>query len=227
MTPEEETPERTEGSRSNDGCGWMILILVVLVGVLLWTPFANFLSYSRAKSSMKQSYQIGLCLQRYAYDHDGEFPTSVATSNDAFRDLFRVGIVEDERLFYLGSCAWHAGKKPDGNIGSAENGFAEALSKNENHWAYTSGLNQKTSPEKTPIVMSGFTETPGIWCGDTNKKGGVWAGKYAIILDVSGRARVVDLDKEYCATESVNREWRNVLDRVKLVPGAKLLNPDG
>ena len=205
----------------------MMLILLVLVGIAMWMGFRYLNLQLRSMSYRHVALVIQEALQTYASDHDGEFPTSETTSNDAFRELFRGGIMEDENFFYVAGCAWHAGKKPDGNIGSEETGFTEAVGKNEHHWAYTSGLNQKTSPENTPIVMSGFTETPGIWCGDTSKKGGVWAGKYAIIVDVSGQARVLDLDKDYCATESVNREWRNLLDRVKLVPGAKLLNPDG
>lgn len=204
-----------------------MLILLVLVGIVLWMGFRYLRLEFRVMRAHGYAYATLEALQTYANDHDGEFPTSATTSNDAFRELFRVGIVEDERLFYVSGCAWHAGKKSDGNIGSAENGFAEAVGKNENHWAYTTGLNQKTSPEDTPIAMSGFAEIPGIWCGDTSKKGGVWAGKYAIIAYLSGQARLVELDADYRAMESVNGERKNALDAVKLVPGAKLLNPDG
>ena len=227
MTPEEETPQSKQGSRPFLGCGRMLLILFVLVGVALWMIFADFRHRERVHDSLRRAYQIRNLLENYAHDHDDRLPSSSTSSNEAFRELFKVGIMDDENLFYVHGCAWHAGKRPDGNIGSAENGFVEAVGKNENHFAYTTGLNQKTSPENTPIVMSGFTETPGIWCGDTSKKGGVWAGKYAFIVDLSGRARMIDLDADYRAMEWVNGERKNALDAVKLVPGAKLLNPDG
>ena len=227
MTSEEETPEYKKDDRPRLQCCGLLLILLVIVGGLLWGGYVNLMQSIKSKQVARQAHNIQQALEGYAKDHGGKFPTSTRDSNEAFRQLFADGLLDDEKNFYVRGCAWHAGKQTDGNIGSEETGFAEALSKNENHWAYTSGLNQKASPENTPIVMSGFTETPGIWCGDTIKKGGVWAGKYAIIADISGRERVVELDDDYRAMESVNGEQRNILDAVKLVPGAKLLNPDG
>jgi uncharacterized spore protein YtfJ len=75
--------------------------------------------------------------------------------------------------------------------------------------------------------MSGFTETPGIWCGDKSRKGGVWSGKYAIIVSLSGNARIIELDENYRAFEIINKERRDIIEMIKAVPGAKLLNPDG
>lgn len=198
-----------------------------LITVLGWVAYGKLLRGVKTRSQVGIGYQLHQMLTIYAAHHDGVFPVSSTTSNDAFRELFRAGLIDDERLFYMEGCAWCGGKKPDGVIGTIENGFAEAVGKNENHWAYTSGLNLKTSPANTPLVMSGFTETPGIWCGNTSKKGGVWAGEYATIVRVSGRMKVWRLDSNYRAVETINGKQRDTMDLVKLVPEAKLLNPDG
>ena len=166
---------------------------------------------------MKSAYQIHQALLAYSTMHDGNFPTAEHTSNEAFRELFKAGLLDDEKLFYVKGSAWHGkANGPDGEIGDATDGFAEALGPGENHWAYTSGLNAEKSNSAIPLVMDGFTDVIGTWCDDPNARGGVWKGKYQIIVRVGGNAKVNDDMKESQA----------ILDRIKTVPGAKLLNPD-
>ena len=123
--------------------------------------------------------------------------------------------MDDEKLFFVKGSAWHGKTNgPDGKIGDAADGFAEAVGPGENHWAYTSELNGNTS--ELPLVMDGFTDVIGTWCDDPQARGGVWMGKYQIIVHVGGHAKIYDDMKESQA----------LLVLVKTVPGAKLLNPD-
>ena len=201
--------------------------MCVLIGLTLWLGYHKLILPLKAKFTVHAAYSIHQCLQAHAIDHDDQLPMSTSNSNDAFREFVIYGLIDDERLFYLPGCAWHEGKKSDGNIGTKDNGFAEAVSKNENHWAYTSGLDFKTSPSNTPVVMSGFTETPGIWSGDKSRKGGFWMGKYAIIVFLSGNAKIIELDENYRAFEIIDNKRRDIMEMIKDVPGAELLNPDG
>ena len=167
---------------------------------------------------MRSAYTIGQALHAYSKMHDGNFPVAEHTSNEAFRELFKVGLVEDdEKLFFVKGSAWHGeARSPDGDIGNATDGFAKALGPGENHWAYTSGLNAEKSDPALPLVMDGFTDVISTWCDDPQARGGVWRGKYQIIVRVAGNAKIHDDVKESQA----------ILDLVKTVPGAKLLNPD-
>ena len=200
----------------------VVIRRVVIVGILIGGGLSirhwnvRITDAARAKSAMKCSYSIHQALYAYSTMHDGDFPTAKHTSNEAFRELFKEGLIYDESLFYVKGSAWHGGAKQDGRMGDDADGFAEALGPGENPWAYTSGLNEKTSAPSIPIVMDGFTDVIGTWCDDPQARGGVWKGKYQIIVQVGGNAHVYDEIKQSQA----------ILDLVKTVPGAKLLNPD-
>lgn len=175
---------------------------------------------------MQQAYQIHQALYAAAQDNvGGEFPnknadgSAFATSNDAYRQLFIRGLIDDERLFYLSGSAWHAGKKSDGEIGDVSSHFSNALAKNENGWAYISGLNTVSSPVDTPLVTEGSSEVPGVWVKDPSKKGGIWKGRFVIVVRLGGNAKVYDAPE-------VDRPIP-LIDQIKAVPGAKFLNPDG
>lgn len=202
------------------------VILVLLLPVLNCWPRSRIIPEMKAKAAMKQAYQIHQALYAAAQDNvGGGFPSknadgsAFATSNDAYRQLFIRGLIDDEKLFYVQGSAWHAGVKVDGDMGDAASNFSKALEKNENHWAYVSGLNAVSTPVDTPIVTDGSSEVPGVWVNDPSKKGGIWKGRFVIVVRVGGQAKVWD------ATE-VDRPIP-LMDQIKAVPGAKFLNPDG
>ena len=206
----------------------VVIRRVVIVGIILagvagllhmgvWYWHARAMAEIEGKNAMRAAYQIQQALFGYSTMHDGDFPTAEHTSNEAFRELFKVGLLDDERLFFVKGSAWHGeATAPDRKIGDAADGFAEALGPGENHYAYTSGLSAETSDSALPLVMDGFTDVIGTWCDDPKARGGVWRGKYQIIVRVGGNAKVNDGAKE----------GQSILDRIKSVPGAKLLNPD-
>ena len=195
----------------------IVAILLLGGGIFLKPWVVRGRDEMRAKAAMKSTYQIHQTLFAYSTMHDGNFPTAEHTSNEAFRELFKAGLVDDERLFFVKGSAWHGETTaPDGKIGDAADGFAAALGPGENHWAYTSGLNAETSDSTLPLIMDGFTDVVGTWCDDPKARGGIRSGKYQIIIRVGGNAKVNDGAKE----------GQSILDRIKSVPGAKLLNPD-
>jgi len=133
----------------------------------------------------------------YADDHEGQFPNGITTSNEAFRPLFRQ-YLNDENLFHVPGSAWHEAApeiNPDNIIGFHPP-YEKALEKGENHWAYVSGLGD-TSDSHLPLIADGFVKgAPGTYTDDPSKKGGVWKGKKAIVVFVSGAARMYPLSRK-------------------------------
>ncbi len=217
-----------------------IVLGALLLGVLVFFPYAfwrhlNSFSEMKAKAAMRQAYQIHQALFAYAQTHDGNFPvppqegSDHLTSNEAYRELFRAGLLDDEKLFYVQRSAWHDGKtKSDHDIGTEATGFNQALARNENHFAYVSGLNANTSDPTTPLVMDGFIPGSDLrWSKDKTEKGGVWKGRWAIVVRVSGAAKVIDLDAEGRVMEPIDGKLQNISKLIDKTPGAKALNPDG
>lgn len=203
----------------------MIVLAVASMEGYQWIARKAF--RARAVSAFKQGCCIWDACFAYASANDGHFPASDTNSNDALRNLFRAGMVDDEKVFWVGGSAW-CSSKPDGELGTAEDGYAKALTKGENHWALTSGLTDKADP-LTPALMDGFTETVGQWCKDPAQKGGVWQGKLAVIITLSGsskfKTQLTDVDESCKPSRMDGPSKINPLDLVPRVPGAKLLNP--
>ncbi len=212
----------------------LLLGIVVFAVYAVWQQFRN-LSRMSAKATMAQTYQIHQALFAYAQTHDGNFPTppqdgsGLHTSNEAFRELFRAGLVDDEKLFFVQGSAWHAGKtRPDGDIGTGATGFRDALTKNENHFAYVTGLNANTSAAATPLVMDGFIPGSDLrWSEDRLEKGGVWKGAYVIVVRVGGAAKVHEPDSEGHVMEQIDGKPQSLSKLIDKVSGAMALNPDG
>jgi hypothetical protein len=205
-----------------------LLLLLGLVGFLfsILPPRSTITLPMKAKSALRAAYQIHQALSAYAATHDQKFPTAEQTSNDAFRELFRVELMDDEKLFFVQGSAWHGNlRRADGDLGTKEDGFALALAPGENHFAYTTGLTSDGSDGTIPIVMDGFTDTVGRWSKDPKERGGVWKGQYQVIVRVSGAAKVHEPNDQGQVMEKRNGVEQNVLEFIKLTPGARLLNP--
>lgn len=143
-------------------------------GLFIRHKYVQITTELRAYAKLHSAYQVHLALVAFSKLHDGHFPPAEHTSNEAFRELFKAGLVDDERRFFLEGSAWHGGAAaPDGKIGDKEDGFAKAVGPGENHWAYTSGLNAKTSDPSIPLFMDGFTDVIGTWCA--------WYGSVAMV----------------------------------------------
>ncbi len=172
---------------------------------------------------------IHTMLKAWADDHNGDFPVAFQSSNEAFRELFKAKLMDDEKAFVIPNDPWHKispyGKGPDNEIGTAPD-FAQALTRGECAWAYVSGLNQKSIPA-LPILANAFSESVGVYSTDKTKKGGVFKGQRAAWVNVSGSAKVSDLSPDYKVMEKkrastvdvFGKDWGTNPDNVK--------NPEG
>lgn len=166
--------------------------LVLLASVSL--PHFGSKMTGRITAAAIHASTIHKALMLYAADHEGRFPEASTSSNQAFRQLFRE-YLNDEKYFYIPGSAWHSAapeNKPDNIIGFHPP-YDKALQPGENHWAYVSGLGDKSHGD-IPLIADGFVEeSPGTYTDDPSKKGGVWKGSKAIVVFVSGSAKALPL----------------------------------
>ena len=141
----------------------------------------------RERLAMKQVYQIHQALFAYAQSRDGAFPDG-KSSNEAFRKLFQLGLVDDEKLFFI-KARTGGGKPPDGDIGTTDDGYAKALEPGECCFYYIRGGVADRSDPSRPIILT--------------RIGGTDGKVSTICIGLIGQARVEEgkaedlFDKEY------------------------------
>jgi hypothetical protein len=158
-------------------------VLIFIVGLVLAGLFVPAINCPGEQARMMQASsnarQIIITLKNYAGDHNGRYPEG-KTSNEVFRELFKAGLLEDERAF----TAWLSPYEPDNNIGEAPN-YEEALKPGENHWAMTRGLNDSSLGE-APLIFENpaVASWPPSWNANAVEKkepGRTWKGGKIII----------------------------------------------
>ena len=172
---------------------------------------------------------VHLSLHEYAIDHDGAFPMPVSTgdSNSAFRKLFDRKF-QDERIFFVAGSAWHDSLpdgqlRPDNDVGQPPN-YIQGLERGENHWAYISGLTND-SKGNLPIVADGFSDVPGVYSDDHDKRGGVWKGKKAIVVRLDGSAKFERPDGKQRIVEKKNGANGDIFSPAYGVAKGSIHNP--
>ena len=185
--------------------------------------------FQKALSTSRTAREIHWFLELWAADHDEEFPTAQQFSNEAFRELIKAGLVDNEKRFAIPGDPWHqnspSGKGPDNNIGTAPE-YAQALTRGECAFAYVSGLNRKSDP-KLPLLANAFTGSTGVYTDSKSHKGGVFQGERCVWITVGGSARVGDLNSDFRVVEKkgsktvdvFSKEWGTNPDNIK--------NPEG
>ena len=185
----------------------------------------------KVAATAAKAHAIHVALVTWAEDHDGEFPTAHQNSNEAFRELFKTGLVDTEKLFTIPRDAWHKnspsgeGRGPDNDIGTAPD-FAQALQPGECAFAYVSGLSRQFKPE-LPLIANAFSESLGVYSNDKSHKGGIFQGTKGVYVTVGGSAKVGDLSPDFRilemkdgkATDVFSKEWGTDPDNIK--------NPEG
>jgi hypothetical protein len=205
----------------------IMFLLLVVMGALLYQGWAAQRLLAKVTTAFRQACSLKDAWSAYAFTHDGRYPTGEHSSNEAMRELFRAGFIDDEAIFFVRGSAW-CPHPPNGELGNPENGYSGALTAGENHWACTSGLSDQDDP-RIPMLMDGFTETVGEWSADPVAKGGVWQGRYAVIITVAGASKFKPEPTEFDAAgrmlDGTGKRKDNPLNLVETIPGAKLLNP--
>jgi hypothetical protein len=142
---------------------WVITLLLT-VGTMVFLWFQEKKGIAAGKVALKNAYQIHVALTVYARSNQGVFPIETETgetptySNDLLRLLFVKDLVDDETLFHVNGHAIHAGGKPDGNIGTPENGYKEALGPGENAFEYVPGLTFDRHEANLPMLRTVFPD---------------------------------------------------------------------
>lgn len=151
-----------------------------------------------AKAAMRNLYQIWQALLAFTSE-GGEFPEG-KSSNEAFRQLFLKGLIDDEKLFYLGSAENKDGQ-PDGDIGTEKDGYKAALAPGECSFYYISGLTSDRDDSSLPIAYTKLTgEEEGLIYVIVVRVGGyckVYKTTDGIVKDMRGGKMVDILSEEY------------------------------
>lgn len=182
--------------------GFTLIELLVVISIIALLAAGGFASYGkimpgiRAKSLAKTGREIWNFLNVYATDNDQRFPEAQSFSNDAFRELYKAGLLDNEKAFYIPNDPWHnnaigGNRQPDNDIG-VEPDYTQALQTGECAWAYVTG-HDTASNSTLPIMANAFSESIGVYSPDKSKKGGVFEGKRAVWVTVAGAANAVEI----------------------------------
>jgi prepilin-type N-terminal cleavage/methylation domain-containing protein len=180
----------------------VITIIAILASIAL-PAFTSVQQKGKQTKALSNGKQIALALRLFASDHDGTYPSyvvdangtpanppvNVATSNDAFCQLFPT-YLKSEAIFYVGGSAWCNATPPDERTDATLTVPSTlTLATGENEWAFVLALNDTFNPS-VPMIADGFI-TPGgegshTYVKNQSAKGGVWKGQTAIVIRADG-----------------------------------------
>ncbi len=180
----------------------VIAIIAILASIAL-PAFTSVQQRGKQTKTLSNGKQIALALRLYGSDHDGTFPsyivdvngvpttsppTNVASSNDAFAQLFPT-YLKSENIFWVGGSAWCNTTPPDEQQDATlAVPSTLTLATGENEWAYVLLLNDTFNPS-VPLIADGFVsggETSHKYIKDQSQKGGVWKGQVAMVIRADG-----------------------------------------
>jgi prepilin-type N-terminal cleavage/methylation domain-containing protein len=179
----------------------VITIIAILASIAL-PAFTSVQQKGKQTKALSNGKQIALALRLFAGDHDGTYPSyvvdangtpanppvNVASSNDAFCQLFPT-YLKSEAIFYVGGSAWCNASAPD----EVQDATLTVPSTNtratgENEWLFVLALNDTFNPS-VPMIADGFIsggELSHKYIKDQSQKGGVWKGQTAIVVRADG-----------------------------------------
>ncbi len=179
----------------------VVISIIALLASLAVPGITNAQQLAQRIKDTNNLAQLGKLIKIYSVDNDGTYPTGVdgsgealttapGDSNTALRELFQVGLLKDEKIFYTPGVP--GAIKPDGDIG-ADNNYADALATGENCHVYVWG--QSDSAESNDILacnptVSGLTPTPDGWTV-SEFLSRVWGGKGINVLYCDGSVSFV------------------------------------
>ena len=162
-----------------------------------------------AKIIREKVQKIYTYLCAYAMTHERRFPEG-QTANEAMRQLFIKGLVDDERLFVFSGLGI-PGHRPDGKSRSAATGYAEALAPGECDVSYNPGLNADRRHFCIPILWY-QTKAP----SDMH---------YLVCVRIDGLARVYE-SRTSKFPDPEHKDGREVLSPQNGVDPARVLLPE-
>ena len=182
----------------------VIAIIAVLASIAL-PAYQGVQERANQTKDLSNGKQIALALRQFAMDNNGSYPskppaadystaaaTTPTTSNDALWWLFPT-YLQNEQIFAVPGSAYTPGI-PDNKLDAAGAAArSETLKAGENSYAYVSGLTD-TANTNFPLLADGFVAGSTTYATSKATKGGVWAGKKAVVIfcDASGQVLRVD-----------------------------------
>ena len=162
-----------------------------------------------AKAIMRQAYQMHQACFAYAQSNDQQFPEG-QTANEAMRELFIKGLVDDERLFVFSGLGIPE-HQPDQVRGSRANGFAEALAPGECDVSYNSGMTSDRDNANNPLLWYQTKAPSGM--------------HYLVLVRISGSVQVHE-SRTGKFPDPERKDGREILSPENGVDPARVLLPE-
>jgi prepilin-type N-terminal cleavage/methylation domain-containing protein len=202
--------DKTMKTKLNKGFTLIELLVVITIIAILASlavpTFGRIQERGNITKGISNCKQIITAMQIFASDQNGRYPDryegqDAATANEAFRNLFRAEVLDNEMIFGCPVSNWG---DPDGKIGVEP--FTDAVSEGENHWQLTKGLSN-SAKGSIPAVYEAATGStwPPEWdptaAGDSTTRGRTWTGAKVIIGLNDSSVTLMDLESKTSASE--------------------------
>jgi prepilin-type N-terminal cleavage/methylation domain-containing protein len=218
--PHPKTIMKLKNDRRNAFTLIELLVVITIIGILATlapSAIAMMLEAADRTKAISNARNIYLGLRGYSRDHEGMFPTG-ETAAAAFSKLLAQeegaqGYIPGNKEFKVKGSAW---TRTRAEAGEGERG---KLGEGENHWGYMANLNDADNA-RWPLVFDGPASADGKYSAKRSEKGGVWSGKVAIVVRVSGEAKEEPLEGLTIKTDgqqNVLRASENWLNEGKLL----------
>jgi len=219
MSEPEPIREEARGSSLLNARTLTIIIIVFALLLVLGEAWRRkMVEASERKEAVENCHWIIVSLRLFSSDNSGCYPSGIevehtVTSNDVFRELFKLGACKDELIFGCPRSPFH----PDGNVGAAPL-FKEALQGGENHWAMAQNLTD-SSPGDLPLVFENPADEsmPLRWNTDAAgraKRGRCWSDRTVLVGFNNDTVRWIPLEP--------GSGWRELKEKVfppEIYPG--------
>ncbi|HXA09619.1 MAG TPA: type II secretion system protein [Chthoniobacterales bacterium] len=184
----------------------VITIIAILASIAL-PVFNGVTERANQTKDLSNAKQVALALKVFATDNNGFFPSKSpsgdynsatplaagAVSNDAFWWLFP-NYLQSEDVFAVASSQWSPASPDNKTDPATATTRVDTLKAGENTYSYVLGLTD-TSNAAFPLLADGFSQaTPIAYETSKSLKGGVWAGKKAIVIFCDASGQIVKVD---------------------------------
>jgi prepilin-type N-terminal cleavage/methylation domain-containing protein len=183
----------------------VITIIAILASIAL-PVFNGVTERANQTKDLSNAKQIGISMKLFASDNNGFFPSKPSTtagadysaaaagvpssSNDAFFWLFP-NYLTSEDIFTVATSKWTP-SAADNKIDATGQPKSDTLKAGENTYSYVTALTDTSNPA-FPLIADGFKTAPTYDVSKANK-GGVWAGKKAVVIFCDGSGQIMKVD---------------------------------
>lgn len=192
----------------------VVITIIAILASLAVPTFGRIQERGNITKGISNARQIITALRIYSSDHSGNYPDvaldqdsgsgdteggDTSTANGVFRILFTEQILDNEMIF---GCPVSRYGNPDGKVGSDS---AQAVQKNENHWAFTTGASDSASGSLPLVYENAVNNTwDPSWdpkLAGTNAPGRSWSGGKVIIGQNDSSVALQQLEDKNAASK--------------------------